>query len=629
MGPRILRGRERAAMVKLRRFLKPYKDAGAFHSLLAPVRFIDQHVFLTKANQVGIAFGVRGIDYECLTDGTLEAHTRRAAVAWRCFDERFRLYQYVIKQDRAAIDQRTDYANSAVQKTVKSRREHLQSKTRGLYTIQLVYVVLLEPAKLTTSAAINRALSTKKVLRVLTNELERNRTHLLGQAQAFQRHVGDLLGIKLLDKQETFAFFRLLVNLDPEISGAEGLKHDCHVDYYLASSPLSCTRNGLSVGAAQLQVLSLREPPHNTFPNVLRDLLGLKTNFILCSEFRRVLNETAITAIRAAQSHFHWSQWVADIPSIISLVVNRGNRQNVIADKSALNDVEDLDRTLARINNEGEYLGEFSFTIVLYGWNAEASVRTAAADVIKIFGNHEGGLIAETYNALNAYLAIIPGNQRFNLRRTWLLSANYADLSFLYAPRCGDKLNRHLREEHLVVLETNDQTPYYFSLHDSDRLGTLIFGAPGSGKSVLANLFIDHSQKYDPHTFILDIGGSYRQITAKHDGSYVHMQFGDGLQSFRINPFVLAGTAENLQFLFTFIDLLLTRSGYERTADTSRELFEAIEGMYVLDAEHRTLSNLGLGWTCPHVWHKKLRLKIHRMENLSHGVITPEVHERV
>src|SRR5689334_3282631 len=100
-------------MVKLRRFLKPYRDAGAFHSLLAPFRFIDEHIFLTKGNQVGIALGVRGIDYECLTDATLEAHTKRAAAAWRCFDERFRLYQYVIKQDRAVIDQQTDYPNSA------------------------------------------------------------------------------------------------------------------------------------------------------------------------------------------------------------------------------------------------------------------------------------------------------------------------------------------------------------------------------------------------------------------------------------------------------------------------------------------------------------------------------------
>jgi hypothetical protein len=40
-------------------------------------------------------------------------------------------------------------------------------------------------------------------------------------------------------------------------------------------------------------------------------------------------------------------------------------------------------------------------------------------------------------------------------------------------------------------------------------------------------------------------------------------------------------------------------------------------------ASHRTL------WTCPPFWHKKLRLKIQRMENLSHGVIAPEVHERV
>jgi len=101
------------------------------------------------------------------------------------------------------------------------------------------------------------------------------------------------------------------------------------------------------------------------------------------------------------------------------------------------------------------------------------------------------------------------------------------------------------------VLETNDATPFYFYLHEGDGLGALLFGAPGAGKSVLANLFIDHSQKDSPHTFILDLGGSYRQITQKHGGSYLHMQFGEGTQSFRINPFVLPGTADNLQFLFT------------------------------------------------------------------------------
>ncbi|MBV8812472.1 MAG: hypothetical protein JO033_27695, partial [Acidobacteriaceae bacterium] len=95
--------------MKLKRFVKAYKEAGAFNSLLAPHRFVDDFVFLTKGNQLGVVLTAEGIDYECLTEATLESHTKRAAAAWRSFDERFRLYQYVVKQDRASIDQRIDY----------------------------------------------------------------------------------------------------------------------------------------------------------------------------------------------------------------------------------------------------------------------------------------------------------------------------------------------------------------------------------------------------------------------------------------------------------------------------------------------------------------------------------------
>ncbi len=135
----------------------------------------------------------------------------------------------------------------------------------------------------------------------------------------------------------------------------------------------------------------------------------------------------------------------------------------------------------------------------------------------------------------------------------------------------------------------------YFNLYEGDRFGALLFGAPGAGKSVLANLFIDHSQKDEPYTFILDLGGSYRQITRKHGGSYVQMRFGDDRQSFRINPFVLPATADNLQFLFTFVRLLLTNAGYEPSVDDDRELYEAVESMYVFSPGQRTLRNLAHG----------------------------------
>ena len=60
----------------------------------------------------------------------------------------------------------------------------------------------------------------------------------MGQAESFQRIIGDLLGITILPKTEAFAFFRLLANLDPEIAAAERLKYDGHVDYCMASLPL-------------------------------------------------------------------------------------------------------------------------------------------------------------------------------------------------------------------------------------------------------------------------------------------------------------------------------------------------------------------------------------------------------
>ncbi len=165
-------------------------------------------------------------------------------------------------------------------------------------------------------------------------------------------------------------------------------------------------------------------------------------------------------------------------------------------------------------------------------------------------------------------------------------------MSLVYAPSAGDKRNRHLSSEATVVLTTEDRTPYYFNAYEADRFGMLIFGAPGAGKSVTTNLLIDHSQKDGPQTFILDIGGSYKALTAKHGGSYLNMRFGEGRQTFRINPFSLDPTPDNLQFLFSLVLSLMAVNQFAPNAEDNRELFDSIEGLYILDAGMRTLDQL-------------------------------------
>jgi len=46
----------------------------------------------------------------------------------------------------------------------------------------------------------------------------------------------------------------------------------------------------------------------------------------------------------------------------------------------------------------------------------------------------------------------------------------------------------------------------------------MILGRTGSGKSFLLNFLITNLQKYDPYTFIFDLGGSFESLTRLFGG---------------------------------------------------------------------------------------------------------------
>ena len=89
---------------------------------------------------------------------------------------------------------------------------------------------------------------------------------------------------------------------------------------------------------------------------------------------------------------------------------------------------------------DGQQLGDFSLTIVLYG-RSKPELEQLVGEFTGVFTNADGNLFVETYNQLNAYFATVPGNYALNLRRLYLLNTNYADLSFLFTILPGEKTN--------------------------------------------------------------------------------------------------------------------------------------------------------------------------------------------
>ena len=238
---------------------------------------------------------------------------------------------------------------------------------------------------------------------------------------------------------------------------------------------------------------------------------------------------------------------------------------------------------------EGKNFGELTLSVVIYDED-RVKVEHAVTEFQKLFTQHDGLLYEERYNLLNAFFATIPGNRQFNLRKQWALNSNYADLSFLFTVDTGSKWNPHLEREYLAVLESTHGTPYYLNLHSGDVAHTLMLGATGAGKSFAASTILQSAQKYEPLTFVFDLGGSYEALTRAFNGTYLNV----GLKSpgFSINPFSLEPTHETLNFLYLFLRVLIESGGrYELSTAEEKALYATLERIYKLPREIRTLTN--------------------------------------
>jgi type IV secretion system protein VirB4 len=588
-------------MFRLSRIFRNYNETGSLSEQINLYGFIGPEVFLTKSGEVGVILEVRGVDYECLDDAAIDGFTKRLESAWKLFDERYRLYQYLFKRNGETIPYKL-YGNPVVDAAIKNRIAYLGGKAETLFSLAVYYVVLYRGFR--TSEKLGRALAEfpknpKKVLAdlqahfsgaqhavLLGQHVARAEAMLLQKAQSFILQVSDFLAVRLLDKQAAFGVLKRTLNFRPDKLELARLKYDTFLDYYLPESPIECHRGHLRVDDYYVKVLTLKEPSAESFPLIFKRLLEVEANYYVATEWRKEDSGKMRRAIQAKRRHFHNTK--RSFASQVSL--NDAPSQDVLLDDSKESQVRELGEAIEEIELGGNYFGEFSLTVVVYDLDM-AKVERACAEFYKVFSIHDAQLYEESYNRLNAFLAAVPGNHVFNLRSLYLLNTGYADFSFLFTLHRGEPRNQHLRAEYLAVLETNHRTPYFLNLHYRDVAHTMILGRTGAGKSFLLNFLITSLQKYSPHTFIFDLGGSFESLTQLFGGSYVRV--GTESKEFRINPFSLAPTKENLDFLALFLKVLLqgSRAG-ELEPVAERELFHQIENLYAVDPALRTLGVL-------------------------------------
>ena len=583
-------------MISVNRIFRDYSESGALNELLAVWGFVDDSTFLTKAGDVGVVLELKAPDPTALTHEDRERMTHQFEAALRLLDERVRVYQYFIKENVGPFAS-ASASRAVAAEALERRAAYLNNRRSQLFTVSQFVVLILEQDKLSGAGksirdiwsrpieAIREKLSLTETVSVLESQIEglvRALDHATASVSA------QLANVRLnrLRKAAAFKFLRRLVNFDPHVLAASNLRYDTHVDYFLSDSPVECHRDHLRIGSRCVTALSMKEPPARTYAHMLSELLRIPCEFVACLEWQRLPAEKVRRDIHSRRRHFFNKR-----VSLVNYVSADTQADETLVDDSAGATVKQLGEALIEIETNGHFFGSASMTLLLHAASRE-TLRRGSAEAIKALAVHDGVLIEESYNLLNAWLAIVPGNTSHNLRRLALLETNLADLSFAFSPDLGDEVCPHLGTHALAVFETPDQTPYFFNLHVNDVGHTVVLGSTGSGKSFLLNFLITQLQQYDPRVVVLDLGHSYRKLATLLQGAYVEL--GVRRQAVTINPFdIESPTSEQIHFLHAFVRVLIEGDDrYCLSNSEDREVYEAIENIFVLERPQRRLFTL-------------------------------------
>lgn len=273
------------------------------------------------------------------------------------------------------------------------------------------------------------------------------------------------------------------------------------------------------LGDSYIGVISIKDIPEETEPDILGRLRSLKSEYRYCVRWLALDKTHAkATTLKIVDRHTQRSK------SMLTMALEAiSQKDSGKIDESALHDADEARQMNMELEQGTASLGHLSISIVLLNEDLQE-----LKEEMKEFRDaiNDQGFVAfiDKENAVETWLSTIPSVYEYNVRRFLQPSLTMAAVAPLSAVWEGQKKNERLKGPALLKCKTREHLPFYLSLHVKDNGHTFIAGPTGSGKSVLLNTISAHFQKYEnARVYIFDKSASSRVLTEGMGGNFYNL----------------------------------------------------------------------------------------------------------
>lgn len=363
-----------------------------------------------------------------------------------------------------------------------------------------------------------------------------------------------------------------------------------YLDALLADQSLT---GGLEpmLGEAHLRVLTLVGFPTATTPGILDELNRLAFPY-RWSTRAIMLDKTDATKLLTRIRR----QWFAKRKSIAAILKEvMTNEASALLDTDAHNKAMDADTALQELGSD--QIAEVFVTATVTVWDGDpraADEKLRLAE--KVVQGRDFTCMAETVNAVEAWLGSLPGQTYANVRQPPVSTLNLAHMIPLSAVWAGEVRDHHLKAPPLFFAKTEGSTPFRFSLHVGDVGHTLVIGPTGAGKSVLLALMALQFRRYgEAQIFAFDFGGSIRASAIATGGDWHDL--GGALESsdfVALQPLARIDDVGERGWASDWIASILTRERIEVTPEIKDHVWSALTSLASAPVTERTLTGFSV-----------------------------------